>query len=151
MSQTIAYVRVSTEDQIEFSPEAQAKRCREFARLRDLGPVRVLADEGWSGKNLERPAMQELLELVELGKVSDLVIWLWDRLSRDHGDFAALVKAFDAHAVARASRNDVARARGRAADGIRRRAAGNHDSRCVPERHRARDLGADEIAEDHVV
>ena len=99
MSQTIAYVRVSTEDQIDFSPEAQAKRCREFARLRDLGPVRVLADEGWSGKNLDRPAMRQLLDLVESEQVSDLVIWRWDRLSRDQGDFATLVKAFDSHAV----------------------------------------------------
>ena len=48
MSQTLAYVRVSTEDQIEFSPDAQAKRCRDLARLRELGPVIVLADEGWS-------------------------------------------------------------------------------------------------------
>ncbi len=99
MSQTIAYVRVSTEDQVDFSPEAQTKRCREFARLRDLGPVQVLADEGWSGKNLDRPAMRKLLDLVESGQVSDLVIWRWDRLSRDQGDFATLVKAFDAHAV----------------------------------------------------
>jgi DNA invertase Pin-like site-specific DNA recombinase len=34
---TYAYVRVSTEDQVEFSPDAQAKRCRDLARLRDLG------------------------------------------------------------------------------------------------------------------
>jgi site-specific DNA recombinase len=81
MSQTIAYVRVSTEDQIDFSPDAQAKRCRELARFRELGPVRVLADEGWSGKNLDRPAMRELLHLVESGQVAHLVIWRWDRMT----------------------------------------------------------------------
>jgi DNA invertase Pin-like site-specific DNA recombinase len=70
MGQTVAYVRVSTEDQIEFSPDAQAKRCRELARLRELGPVRVLADEGWSGKNLDRPSMQELFALVRSGQSS---------------------------------------------------------------------------------
>ena len=95
MGQTVAYVRVSTEDQGEFSPDAQAKRCREFSRLRDLGPVRVLADEGWSGKNLDRPAMQELLGLIEAGHVGHLVIWRWDRLSRDQGDFSTLVKVFE--------------------------------------------------------
>ena len=46
MGQTLAYVRVSTEDQVEFSPDAQVKRCRDLARLRDLGPVTVLKDEG---------------------------------------------------------------------------------------------------------
>ena len=99
MNQTLAYVRVSTEDQVEFSPEAQAKRCREFARLRELGPVRVLADEAKSGKDLDRPAMRELLDLVAAGLVSDLVIWRWDRLSRDQGDFATLVRLFNRHGV----------------------------------------------------
>jgi len=99
MSQTLAYVRVSTEDQVEFSPDAQAKRCRDLARLRDLGPVTVLADEGWSGKNLERPAMRELLSLIEAGEVGHLLIWRWDRLSRDQGDFSGLVKLFGEHGV----------------------------------------------------
>jgi site-specific DNA recombinase len=99
MSQTLAYVRVSTEDQVEFSPDAQEKRCRDLARLRDLGPVTVLSDEGWSGKNLERPAMTELLRLVECGKVDHLLVWRWDRLSRDQGDFARLVKLFSEQGV----------------------------------------------------
>ena len=43
--------------------------------------------------------MQELLELIESGQVSHLVIWRWDRLSRDQGDFSTLVKAFDEHGV----------------------------------------------------
>ncbi len=99
MSQTLAYVRVSTEDQVEFSPDAQAKRCRDLARLRDLGPVTVLKDEGWSGKNLDRPAMHELLALVESDEVEHLLIWRWDRLSRDQGDFSRLVKLFQQHGV----------------------------------------------------
>lgn len=99
MSLTLAYVRVSTEDQAEFSPDAQAKRCRDLARLRDLGPVTVLSDEGWSGKNLERPAMRELLALVTAGEVSHLLVWRLDRLSRDNGDISGLVKLFDAHGV----------------------------------------------------
>jgi DNA invertase Pin-like site-specific DNA recombinase len=122
MSTTIAYVRVSTEDQVEFSPDAQVKRCRDLARLRELEPVTVLADEGWSGKNLDRPAVRELLHLVELGEVSDLLIWRWDRLSRDQGDFALLVKLFDRHGVKVHSVNegdlDLASASGRMQIGV---------------------------------
>ena len=122
MSNTVAYVRVSTEDQIEFSPDAQAKRCRDLARLRDLGPVMVLADEGWSGKNLERPAMTELLALVEAGEVDHLLIWRWDRLSRDQGDFARLVKLFGEHGVTVHSVNegdlDLASASGKMQVGV---------------------------------
>jgi len=117
-----AYVRVSTEDQVEFSPDAQAKRCKDLARLRDLGPVTVLADEGWSGKNLERPRMRELLSLVKAGAVRDLVIWRWDRLSRDQGDFATLVKLFERHGVKVHSVNegdlDLASASGRMQIGV---------------------------------
>ena len=75
MSQTLAYVRVSTEDQTDLSPEAQTKRCKELARWRELGPVTVLADEGVSAKNLDRPAMKRLLALIEAGEVEHLVIW----------------------------------------------------------------------------
>ncbi|HEY5266819.1 MAG TPA: recombinase family protein [Acidimicrobiales bacterium] len=122
MSKTVAYVRVSTDDQVEFSPDAQEKRCRDLAKLRGLGPVTVLADEGWSGKNLVRPAVHELLRLVELGQVSDLIVWRWDRLSRDQGDFATLVKLFDRHDIKVHSVNegdlDLASASGRMQIGV---------------------------------
>jgi DNA invertase Pin-like site-specific DNA recombinase len=74
MSRTLAYASVSTEDQVESSPDAQAKRCMDLARLRDLGGVIALADDGWSGKNLERRAVQELLRLVEADQVDHLLI-----------------------------------------------------------------------------
>ena len=99
MTQTVAYVRVSTEDQVEYSPDAQAKRCRDLAKLKGLGAVKVLSDEGWSAKNLERPRMQAFLAMVEAGQVSDLIVWRWDRLTRDQADSAKLVKIFKAHHV----------------------------------------------------
>jgi site-specific DNA recombinase len=79
---TIGYVRVSTEDQVEYSPDAQANRCRQFAKEHDLGAVTILRDDGWSGKNLERPAMRELVALVEvtlrtLASVAASVLILW--------------------------------------------------------------------------
>ena len=99
MSQTVIYVRVSTEDQVDFSPDAQEKRCRELAKQRGLSGVEVLADEGCSGKNLDRPAMQQLLAGVGEGRVRHVVIWSLDRLSRDQGDFDTLVKLFNLHEV----------------------------------------------------
>ena len=122
MKQTVAYVRVSTEDQAEHSPEAQAKRCRDLATLKGLGPVRVLADEGWSGKNLDRPQMAELLAMVRAGEVGHLIVWRWDRMSRDTGDFSTLVKLFSQFSVSVHSVNegdlDVASAAGRMQIGV---------------------------------
>jgi len=77
----VGYVRVSTEDQVEYSPDAQAGRCRQYAQQHDLGPVTVLADEGYSGKNLDRPDLQRLLSLVEADQVTDVIVWRLDRLS----------------------------------------------------------------------
>ena len=60
---TIAYCRVSTEEQAAegFSIEGQAEKLRMYATLHDLGPVTVIEDPGRSGKNLERPGLQQIL------------------------------------------------------------------------------------------
>ena len=99
MNQAVAYVRVSTDDQVEYSPDAQEKRCRELARLRGLNLTEVFADEGWSGKNLERPRMRAMLAYIKSTECTALIVWRWDRLSRDQGDFATLVKLFAEHGI----------------------------------------------------
>jgi hypothetical protein len=63
---------VSTDDQVEQSPDAQRRRCAEYAAQKNLGPVKFLSDEGQSGKDLERPAMQELVGLIEADQVTNL-------------------------------------------------------------------------------
>lgn len=96
---TIAYVRVSTDDQVEHSPDAQRRRCAEYAAQKNLGPVKFLSDEGQSGKDLERPAMQELVGLIEADQVTNLIVWRMDRLSRDSGDTSRLLRLFEQHCV----------------------------------------------------
>ena len=117
MTLTVAYVRVSTEDQVDYSPDAQAARCRQYAVQHDLGSVTVIADEGFSGKNLERPGVERLVGIVESEDVSDVVVWRLDRLSRDNGDLSELVRLFERHCVTLHSVNegrvDVASATGR--------------------------------------
>lgn len=94
---TIGYVRVSTDDQVEHSPAAQRKRCAEYARSKGLEPPRFLCDEGLSGKNLDRPAMQQLIELIEADQVANLIVWRINRLSRDSADVNRLLKLFEKH------------------------------------------------------
>lgn len=96
---TIAYARVSTDDQVEHSPEAQRRRCAEYAQSKGLDVPRFLSDEGLSGKNLNRPAMQELIALIEADQVANLIVWRIDRLSRDCGDVNHLLKLFEKHCV----------------------------------------------------
>jgi site-specific DNA recombinase len=103
---TIAYVRVSTDDQVEHSPEAQRRRCAEYAHSKGLNAPRFLSDEGRSGKNLDRPAMQELIALIEADQVAHLIVWRIDRLSRDSGDVNRLLKLFEQHCVTVHSLNE---------------------------------------------
>jgi len=93
---TVAYCRVSTEEQAGegFSIAGQADRLRAYAELHELGPVTVIEDPGWSGKDLKRPGLQQLLAMVEAGHVAHVLIWRLDRLSRNLGDLLLLSDDF---------------------------------------------------------
>lgn len=99
---TVAYCRVSTEEQAAegFSIEGQTERLRAYAALHDLGEVVVISDPGKSGKSLERPGLQQLLEMVAAGHVSHVLLWRLDRLSRDLGNLIELADRFGRAGVA---------------------------------------------------
>src|SRR5207247_6897882 len=54
---------------------------------------------GFTGANLERPALRELLSDVEAGQLDCVVVYKVDRLSRSLLDFARLMEAFDRRKV----------------------------------------------------
>ena len=56
-------------------------------------------DGGFSGGNLERPALKHLLADIEGGRVDVVVVYKIDRLSRALMDFAKLVEVFDRRGV----------------------------------------------------
>jgi site-specific DNA recombinase len=99
---TIAYCRVSTEEQAEegFSIEGQSDRLRQYAQLRDLGHVTVICDPGQSGKDLARPGLQEVLRAVNAGHAAHVLVWRLDRLSRNLADLLSLAELFGDHDVA---------------------------------------------------
>jgi DNA invertase Pin-like site-specific DNA recombinase len=80
----VGYTRVSTEEQARdgVSLDAQQARIRAYAEAKGLSLSKVLADEGHTGKNLNRPAMRELLGLCERGQVDAVVVLKLDRLTR---------------------------------------------------------------------
>jgi len=93
---TIAYCRVSTEEQATegFSIEGQSDRLRQYAELHELGPVVVITDPGRSGKDMNRPGLMRVMEMVGEGHVSNVVVWRLDRLSRNLGDLIGLADSF---------------------------------------------------------
>jgi site-specific DNA recombinase len=57
-------------------------------------------DGGFTGGNLDRPALQQLLAEIAAGKVDCVITYKVDRLSRSLLDFARIMELFDQHRVA---------------------------------------------------
>lgn len=87
------YLRVSTLEQAEngWSIEGQYKEIREFCDKEGYKVSRVYRDLGYSGSTIERPGLEKLLEHSCIGHFEKLLLWKYDRLSRDNMDFPALI------------------------------------------------------------
>lgn len=98
------YLRVSTAEQAAYgvSLQAQEERLRAYAAANALEVVAVVREEGVSAfKPLaERPGGQDLLALVEGGKVSHVVALKLDRLFRNAVDALTTVQDWDRMGVA---------------------------------------------------
>lgn len=100
------YTRKSTDeglDQEYNSLEAQRDSALAFiSSQRHEGWIAIddgYDDGGFSGGNINRPALKRLLADVEDGRIDVVVVYKIDRLSRSLGDFAKIVDLFDAHGV----------------------------------------------------
>ncbi|QDT60537.1 DNA-invertase hin [Stieleria bergensis] len=100
------YTRKSTEEGLdqEFnSLDAQRESSESFiASQKQEGWVALPArydDGGFSGGNLERPAMKRLMADIEAGLVDCVVVYKVDRLSRSLLDFSRIMGTFDEQGV----------------------------------------------------
>ena len=104
------YTRVSTDQRLdrEFnSLHAQYDAAAAFIRSQTHEGWELLPekydDAGYSGRNLERPAVQRLVSDVAAGTINVIVVYKIDRLTRSLMDFAKLIELFDRHGVSFAS------------------------------------------------
>ena len=100
------YTRKSTEEglDMEFNTlDAQREACEAYiASQKSEGWVATrdrYDDGGFSGGNLERPGLKQLLTDIEDGLVDVVVVYKIDRLSRSLMDFSKLVEIFDRNGV----------------------------------------------------
>lgn len=76
----LGYARVSTEEQnLQLQLDA----------LTDYGCESIYTDKGLSGGNRQRPELLKLLS--EINEGDELIVWEWDRLSRD-SDFSGWLR-----------------------------------------------------------
>jgi len=100
------YTRKSSEEGLEQdfnSLHAQREACEAYvASQRHEGWTvlpEVYDDGGFSGGSMERPALRQLLQAIDAGKVDVVVVYKVDRLTRSLADFAKIVEVFDAKSV----------------------------------------------------
>src|SRR5207237_8482047 len=100
------YTRKSSEEGLEQefnSLQAQSEACEAYIRSqRHEGWVLARTrydDGGFSGGNMERPALQQLLADIQGGRIDIIVVYKVDRLTRSLADFARLVEIFDPQGV----------------------------------------------------
>ena len=82
----LIYARVSDEEQANktfSSVDAQLAGGRRLAVDESLSIFEEIADEGASGKNLNRPGMKKLISILKTERISVLIASRLDRLSRD--------------------------------------------------------------------
>jgi site-specific DNA recombinase len=101
------YTRKSTEeglDQDFNTLDAQREAAEAFIRSQRGEGWEVLPDRyddgGYSGGNMDRPALQRLLGDIETGRVNAVVVYKVDRLSRSLLDFSRIMEVLDQHRVA---------------------------------------------------
>ena len=100
------YTRKSTDEGLEQdfnSLHAQREACEAYVKSQRHEGWRAIPDAfddgGFSGGTIERPALSQLLDLVQSGNVDVIVVYKVDRLTRSLADFAKIVELFDTHKV----------------------------------------------------
>ncbi len=98
------YTRVSTDEGLgqEFnSLHNQREACEAYVTSQRTNGWELLSgqydDGGFSGGNLQRPALKQLVADIEGGLVQRILIYKLDRLSRSLADFMKLAEVFEQH------------------------------------------------------
>ena len=99
----VIYTRCSTDDQAQgdfTTLDAQAHHCKNMLdafgyELADLGKNGIINDDGYSGKDLNRPGIQLILDNIEKERKFDGIIFFrLDRITRNPRDLYALIDLF---------------------------------------------------------
>lgn len=98
------YGRKSLYVKDSISIEMQLDKCRQLCDPTD--DIKEYKDEGYSGKNIKRPAFIELMEAVKNGLLHKVIVYKIDRFSRSIMDFSTTWSIMSEHNVEFVSVNE---------------------------------------------
>lgn len=120
MSNKVAiYVRVSTHYQIDKDslPLQRQDLINYVMYVLNTNEYEIFEDAGYSGKNTDRPAFQDMLSKIKSGEFSHLLVWKIDRISRNLIDFSDMyedLKKYNCTFVSKNEQFDTSSAMGEA-------------------------------------
>ncbi|MDS4006439.1 recombinase family protein [Staphylococcus capitis] len=87
------YIRVSTERQVEgYSIEGQITQIERYCQFNSYELVDIYADRGISGKSMNRPELQRMLNDAKNGKLDCVMVYKTNRLARNTSDLLTIVE-----------------------------------------------------------
>ena len=115
MKTAVAYIRVSTDSQDEYSPDAQKRLIKEYAKNNNMLLTDVFEDIGISGtKASKRPQFQEMIALSKQKDCSfdTILVWKFSRFARNQEEsivYKSMLKknGIDVISVSEPMPNDV--------------------------------------------
>ena len=102
------YLRVSTEYQADKdSLPMQRKDLVAYSTLvLGIEDYVVFEDAGYSGKDVERPAFQQMMSRIRKKEFTHVLVWKIDRISRNLMDFSNMYQEFQDYGVTFVSKNE---------------------------------------------
>lgn len=94
---TAIYTRKSVHRDESISHETQIEKCMKY--LEEGETPKIYRDDGFSGGNTDRPAFKNLMLDIESGAVNKVIVYRYDRISRNLLDFTEMYQKFKEHNV----------------------------------------------------
>lgn len=95
------YMRDSKEEREKkfekYSIERQTERLKTYAENQQWTEVKIFTDTEYSGSDMERPALQELIDQIKDDQVDILLVDRMDRLSDSNHEMDSLLKLLSDH------------------------------------------------------
>lgn len=102
----VIYTRCSSDDQAMgnyTTLDVQSSYCRNFLDAKDFETVDIIKDDGYFGKDLKRPGIQEILSNIGIDnqakKFDGVIFHRLDRLTRNPRDLYKLIDIFTEHKI----------------------------------------------------
>lgn len=94
------YARKSIERENSISCETQLEYCKAMLKPDEREEkILTFVDNGFSGGNIHRDGFQSMMRKIEQGRISKVVVYRLDRISRSLADFVSILNTFKTYNV----------------------------------------------------